>query len=74
MAKIILEFDSFEEQDEMLSAINGGKWKSVVWDLSQYIRKRLKYENDLSEDAIKELEKMQVELCELLHELQLHLD
>ena len=43
MAKVILEFDSVEEQDEIQSALNGYKWKLVVWDLDQMLRSTTKY-------------------------------
>jgi hypothetical protein len=34
MAKVILEFDSFEESEELKSALDGGKWKCVAWVLN----------------------------------------
>jgi hypothetical protein len=43
MAKVILEFDSVEEQDEIQSALNGYKWKLAVWDLDQMLRSTTKY-------------------------------
>ena len=35
MAKVTLEFDFNEDREEMESAINGWKWKMLVWDLDQ---------------------------------------
>ncbi len=43
MAKVILEFDSIEEQDDIQSAINGYKWKLAMWDLDQELRATTKY-------------------------------
>ena len=43
MAKVILEFDPSEDREEMESAINGSKWKMLVWDLDQHLRTELKY-------------------------------
>jgi hypothetical protein len=43
MAKVILEFDPTEEREDMDSAINGWKWKMLVWDLDQHLRSELKY-------------------------------
>jgi hypothetical protein len=43
MAKVILEFDSIEDQDDIQSAINGYKWKLAMWDLDQELRKTTKY-------------------------------
>ena len=43
MAKIILEFDSFEEQDDARVALDGYKWKIAMWDLDQELRSITKY-------------------------------
>jgi len=43
MAKITLEFDAIEEAQEVQNAINGGKWRALVWDLDQKLRETTKY-------------------------------
>ena len=43
MAKVILEFDSIEDQDDIQSALNGYKWKLAMWDLDQELRATTKY-------------------------------
>ena len=43
MAKVILEFDSIEDQEDIQSAINGYKWKLAMWDLDQELRATTKY-------------------------------
>ncbi len=43
MSKVILEFDSVEESDEIQDAINGWKWKNAMWDLDQKLRDTTKY-------------------------------
>lgn len=43
MGKVILEFDSVEEQDDIRSAMDGYKWKLAMWDLDQELRKTTKY-------------------------------
>jgi len=47
MSKIILEFDSIEGAAEVQDAINGWKWKSVVYDLDQKLRETIKYSNPI---------------------------
>ena len=44
MKKIILEFDGMEEADEARNALDGWKWKAVVWELDQKLRATTKYE------------------------------
>ena len=43
MGKIILEFDSIEEQYDARVALEGSKWKMVIWDLDQTLRSTTKY-------------------------------
>jgi hypothetical protein len=43
MGKVILEFDSVEEQDEVKTALDGYKWKLAMWDLDQKLRSITKY-------------------------------
>ena len=69
MGKIILEFDSIEEQSDLRSALDGYKWKIAMWELDQLLRTTTKYgsfenreatavEQDMAEkirDAIREI-------------------
>jgi hypothetical protein len=43
MGKIILEFDSVEEQSDLRSALDGYKWKLAMWDLDQTLRGTTKH-------------------------------
>lgn len=43
MGKVILEFDSIEEQSDIQDALNGYKWKLAMYDLDQELRKTTKY-------------------------------
>jgi hypothetical protein len=43
MGKVILEFDSVEEQDDIKSALDGYKWKMAVWDIDQLLRTTTKH-------------------------------
>jgi hypothetical protein len=74
MAKVILEFDSDEDRDDMESAINGWKWKMLVWDLDQHLRSELKYNDKLTGEAYEAVEKIRETLHELKSESGLKLD
>jgi hypothetical protein len=75
MPKVILEFDSFEDSEELKVALDGGKWKSVVWELSQYLRNKIKHPSDtMTDEALKELEKVNSEVYEIIHDNQVFLD
>ncbi len=66
MGKIILEFDSFEEQEEARMAIDGGKYKLVIWNLDQHLRSEMKYNDNLDEKVYDEFEQLRNKLRQLL--------
>jgi len=43
MAKVTLEFDSFEEAQDIQNALNGWKYKHLLWELDQRLRSVSKY-------------------------------
>lgn len=66
MAKVILEFDLVEDKYEMESALNGAKWRNLVWDLDQRLREELKYNDNLTGVGYEVVEKIR----EYLHEMK----
>jgi hypothetical protein len=74
MGKIILEFDSFEEQEEARMAIDGGKYKLVIWELDQHLRSELKYNDNLDEKVYDEFEQLRNKLRQLLGDQGLTMD
>jgi hypothetical protein len=74
MAKITLEYDFNEEREEMESAINGWKWKMVMWDFDQRMRAIYKYEDNHTQEVYDVIEKLRDELREMLSENGLTLD
>lgn len=81
MAKIILEFDSCEEEDEARTALDGYKWKLAVWDIDQKLRGVVKYESSIleysekaSNGEIQVADKLREEIREILDSYGLNLD
>jgi len=74
MAKVTLEFDPFEDREEMESALNGAKWKMLVWDLDQHLRSELKYNDEITGQVYDELQMVRDKLHELKTELGLTLE
>ena len=66
MGKIILEFDSFEEQEEARMALDGAKYKLVIWDFDQHLRSEMKYNDNLDEKVYDEFEQLRNKLRQLL--------
>ena len=50
MGKVIIEYDTVEEAEDIENALNGYKWKLAMWDLDQMLRGYVKYDENLSED------------------------
>jgi hypothetical protein len=81
MGKIILEFDSVEENDDARDALDGCRWKLSMWDLDQLLRGTTKYGASLfdksKESSKKEIdvaEKIRDEIRRILNEYNLNLD
>jgi hypothetical protein len=43
MAKVVIEFDSVEEDEELRAALDGHKYKNVIYELDQKLRSVCKY-------------------------------
>ena len=71
--KAILEFNLPEENHEFLNATQGAKMKSVLWEMREYLRHRLKYE-DYNNDEFEVLNDCQCKLTDLLFEENIDLD
>lgn len=65
MSSAVLRYKLPEESRDFLDAYNGHKWRSVVEDALEGIRRRLKYE-DHPEAVDVMLEAIRSEICELL--------
>jgi hypothetical protein len=79
MAKVTIEFDTFEEAEEIRSALDGYKWKIAMWDLDQKLRSITKYGESLIQDEASEIEQeiasaMRDELRSILNSYNLNLD
>jgi hypothetical protein len=69
MGKIILEFDSFEEQDDARMALDGYKWKVAMWDLDQELRSVTKYGTFNGREATGEEQNMAESLRDSIREV-----
>lgn len=71
--KAILEFNLPEENHEFLNATQGAKMKSILWEMREYLRRRLKYD-DYNNDQFEVLESCKNKLTDLLFEESIDLD
>ena len=66
--KAILEFNLPEDKVDFDLALQGSDWKHVCWEMDQLLRKHIKYDDDLSEDARLILEYVRDELYRFMNE------
>lgn len=72
MSKVILEFDSVEESEEIQDALNGWRWKNAMWDLDQNLRNTTKYGQSIldgKEEASSEEQDIAERYRELIREI-----
>ena len=75
MGKVILEFDSVEEQEDIKSALDGYKWKLSMWDLDQHLRGIVKYEKgNPTSEQMDLVEKLREELRDIINGYGLNLN
>ena len=59
--KAILEFNLPEDKVDFDLALQGSDWKHVCWEMDQYLRKEIKYNDDNSDYKINVLQKVRDE-------------
>ncbi len=67
MGKVTIEFDTIEEAEEIQDALNGYKWKMIIWDMDQELRRYLKYDETLDSKSYKTVEKLREFLNETIN-------
>ena len=65
MGKVTFEFDSIEEQEDILTVANAENWKLAVWELQQFLRSKIKYE-EYSKEVYDTFECVQEELNDII--------
>jgi hypothetical protein len=75
MPEAILKFNLPEDQDDFELATNASKYYSVLWELDQYLRSKVKYPaEDVHEEYTNAMEKARQEIWNLLESYHLDLD
>ncbi len=66
--KAILEFNLPEEDVEHLTAINGGKYRLILFAHDQWLRAKIKYNETISDEERKCFEEARANLRELFYD------
>lgn len=71
----IIKFNLPEEQDEFDNFNNAGKYYSVLWDIDQYMRNKVKYASDDTPELYREaIQMVRDEFWKLMKEHNIDLD
>jgi hypothetical protein len=46
-----LQFNLPDDQEDFNMAVNGTKWYLTLWELDQFLRSKVKYDETISEEA-----------------------
>jgi hypothetical protein len=75
MPKVTIEYNLPEEQCEFDEANNAGKYYSVLWDIDQYMRNKIKYGSDDIPDVYREaIQMVRDEFWKIMNEHNLDLN
>ena len=66
--KAILEFNLPEDKVDFDLALQGSDWTHVCWQMDQYLRKRVKYDEGLTEEQLEVYEDMRGEFWRMMKE------
>lgn len=73
MAQIILRFRE-DELDDARTALDGYKWKGAMWDLDQWLRGEIKYNEKLSAERYDAYEAVRDKIREILNDDNLNIE
>jgi len=72
--KAILEFSLPDEQYELNSSLNGEKWKGVVYNIDNWLRASIKYNQGLDGNTIDVLQELRGRIADEMLEENLSLE
>ncbi|MEY4333172.1 MAG: hypothetical protein RLZZ196_1910 [Bacteroidota bacterium] len=73
MAEIILKFQE-DELDDARTALDGYKWKGAMWDLDQWLRGEIKYNEKLSAETDRAYQAVRDKIREILNDDNLNIE
>jgi hypothetical protein len=65
---------TFDNENDLLTAINGYKYKLALWDLDQFIRNELKYNDKLTEQQYDYAEMLRNKLHEFINDYEITIE
>ena len=73
MAEVILKFRE-DELEDARTALDGWKWKNSMWELDEWLRGEIKYNEKLSEDRYDAYQAVRDKIREILDDDNLNIE
>ena len=73
MAEIILKFQE-DELEDARTALDGWKWKNSMWELDQWLRSEIKYNEKLSAETDAAYHAVRDKIREILNDDNLNIE
>ena len=64
----------YEDEEELRTALDGAKWKYSFWELKQFVRTELKYNDDLTNEQYEAYEAINKQITDILTNNNLNFD
>ena len=72
--EVIIKFSDEDAASDAQVALDGWKWKSSIWELDQYLRAEIKYDENLSSEVIKAYEELRDKIREIISDNNLTME
>lgn len=72
--EVIIKFSDEDAAEDAKIALDGYKWKSAIWELDQYLRSEIKYNEKLPSEVDEAFEKLRDKIREILSENNLQME
>jgi hypothetical protein len=56
----------YDDEEELRTALDGAKWKYSFWELKQFVRAQLKYNDDLTSEQYEAYEQINEQITDIL--------
>jgi hypothetical protein len=72
--EVIIKFSDEDAAEDAKIALDGYKWKSAIWELDQYLRSEIKYNEQLPSEVGEAYEKLRDKIREILSDSNLTME
>ena len=72
--KVIIEFSDEDAVSDAQVALDGWKYRAVIWDIDQHLRNEVKYNEQLPSEVAEAFEKLRDKIRKILSENSLQIE